>query len=328
MPETAASASLPPTTRGWRGWRGDALVVVAATLAGYALAAAFNLSERLAEGLAGAEGWQGDELPIVLTLLALGLCWFAWRRRAEALAELRLRVQAEARVGELLRHNRELAQQLIAVQESERRALARELHDDLGQACSAIRVETTTIRHGAAAGAIAADTARAIGAAAERADAEAQRLYERVRDLLRRLRPPDLEALGLRGALQELCEAWELRSGVACMLHHEGEVDGLGDEVEITVYRVAQEALSNVMRHAGASTVRLRLVREGASLVLVVSDDGRGIAPGGAGQGLGLLGAGERAAALGGTLAVDGAASGGTRLRLTLPLAPPPQAAR
>ncbi|MDE2160179.1 MAG: hypothetical protein KGJ30_14785, partial [Burkholderiales bacterium] len=255
MSETAHTATLPllPGRPGRRGWRVDALAVAALTLAGYALAAAFNLSEWLSLALAGYEGWQGDELPFGLVVLALGLSWFAWRRRTEALAELRLRVQAEARVHELLRHNRELARQLIAVQEDERRALARELHDDLGQACSAIRVETTTIRHGVAAPGIAPDAARAIGAAAARADAEAQRLYERVRDLLRRLRPPDLEALGLRGALQELCEAWEARSGVACILHHEGEVDGLGDEVEIAVYRVAQEALSNVMRHAGAS---------------------------------------------------------------------------
>ena len=250
-----------------------------------------------------------------MTVLAAGLAWFAWRRQRETLAGLHLREQAESRITELLTHNRELARQLIAVQENERRALARELHDELGQACSAIRLETAYIRHcdGAAHDGIAL--------AAARADAEAQRLYELVRDMLKRLRPLNLDTLGLVAALQELCESWEERTGVSCVFHHQGVLQALGDDIDITVYRVTQEALTNVTRHAQASSVRVQLARGGAGLSLLVTDDGRGIDPSRSTEGLGLLGASERAAALGGRLQVGAGPSAGVQLALHLPLA-------
>jgi two-component system sensor histidine kinase UhpB len=313
VPAPPAAASKPALRRS--RWRADALLVLLLALGCYALSSAIDLSERVERWLARSEGWQADELPLTLTALAVALTWFAWRRRNETLAELRLRESAEARVQGLLSHNRELARQLIGVQESERRALARELHDDLGQACSAIRVETAFIRHcngGAHAG---------IAAAAERAEAEAQRLYEQVRDMLRRLRPVELDALGLLAALQALCEAWEARSGVACSFHHEGLATALGDAVDITVYRVTQEALSNVMRHAMASSVRVRLQCSTQELVLTVHDDGCGVDPGASPtRGLGLLGASERAAALGGRLHIESTPGAGLRLELQLPL--------
>ena len=317
MPEvnTFEASDAAPASRRSR-WRADALLVLLLALGCYALSSAIDLSERVDRWLARSEGWQADELPLTLTVLAAALTWFAWRRRNETLAELRLRESAEARVQGLLAHNRELARQLIGVQESERRALARELHDDLGQACSAIRVETAYIRHcnaGAHAG---------IAAAAERAEAEAQRLYEQVRDMLRRLRPVELDSLGLLAALQALCEAWELRSGVACSFHHEGPAAALGDAVDITVYRVTQEGLSNVMRHARASGVRVRLKCSAQELVLTVQDDGRGMDPAlQHSRGLGLLGASERAAALGGRLQIESAPGAGLRLEMHLPLA-------
>lgn len=313
MPDLHAIDAAPAPRRS--RWRVDALVVLLLALGCWALSSAIDLSEIIERWLARSEGWQADELPLTLTVLAAALTWFAWRRRNETLAELRLRERAEARVQGLLAHNRELARQLIAVQESERRALARELHDDLGQACGAIRVETAYIRHcndGAHAG---------IAAAAERAEAEAQRLYEQVRDMLRRLRPVELDSLGLLAALQALCEAWEARSGVACSFHHEGLDGATGDAVDITVYRVAQEALSNVMRHAQASGVRVRLQRSAQELVLTVQDDGRGMDPAQQpSRGLGLLGASERAAALGGRLQIESAPGAGLKLALHLPL--------
>ena len=295
-------------------WRIDAVIVVVLTVGCYALSSAINLNEAMSRWLARSEAWQADELPLSLTVLAVALTWFATRRRSETLAELRLGERAEAHVLDLLGHNRELARQLIGLQESERRALARELHDELGQACSAIRVETAYILHcdsGAHDG---------IAAAAGRADAEAQRLYERVRDMLRRLRPVNLDSLGLLAALQELCESWEARSGVSCIFHHEGMELALGDAVDITVYRVAQEALSNVMRHARANGVRIRLSRARRGLTLSVQDDGCGMAPERSTSGLGLLGATERAAALGGTLHVSNGRDTGVRLEMRLPL--------
>jgi signal transduction histidine kinase len=164
-------------------------------------------------------------------------------------------------------------------------------------------------------------------AAAQRADAAARDLHGLVRDLLRRLRPADLDALGLTGALQSMCEAWEPRSGVACVFHHEGAETPLDDAVSVAVYRIVQEALTNVMRHARATTVTVRLaVRAGDALALVIQDDGRGMDVGAAGRGLGLLGATERAAAVGGTLAVTSLLGRGVRLGLQIPLAAAPDA--
>ena len=311
-PRTSASSSAPAVRRA--RWRADLIVVVAVTLGCYALSSALELNEWMSHVLARYERWQADELPLSLTVLAVSLAWFAMRRRRETLAELRLRERAEHSVNELLRQNRELARRLITLQESERAALARDLHDEVGQACSAIRVELAFIRHceGAAN--------EGIGLAAERAEGQALRLYTLVHDLLSRLRPVNLDTLGLVVAMQELCESWEERTGTACVFHHEGLLQPLGDAIDMAVYRVTQEALTNVTRHAQASSVRVRLSRAGETLSLSIQDDGRGVDPASATGGMGLLGATERAAALGGTLAIRSAAGAGVNITLLLPL--------
>lgn len=319
MPPLAAAATPAP-------WRTDLWRVLAATLASYALASAFELHERLAGWLAGYERWQADELPLSFTVLASGLAWYAWRRRRDALAELQLRTQAQAHADGLLAHNRELARQLIMLQENERVALARELHDELGQSCSALRVETAYLQR------CAPEDRAGMLAAAARADAAAQALYSGVRGLLRRLRPASLDTLGLVPALQELVQAWSRRSGVGCIFTHEGPLHTLGADVDITVYRVAQEALNNVLQHAGADAVRMVLAHsEIDGLHLSVHDNGRGMDVAAATRGLGLLGASERAAAQGGTLTLHSAPGAGVLLRLCLPVpvqpAPPRGAA-
>lgn len=294
--------------------RSDLWRVLGLALGCYVLSSVFELHERYLGWLARFERWQADELPLSLVVLACGLAWYAFRRRAEAQAALHERELAQQQAAALLAHNRELAQGLIALQENERAALARELHDEIGQRCTALRIETALLRH--------CDPAdrTALLAGAERADAAAAALYQLARDLLRRLRPAQLDELGLVAALQELCETWEARSGVSCVFLHEG-VDGpVDDALQVAVYRVAQEALTNAMRHARASTVRLRLQRRDGRLLLVVEDDGCGIDAAATGRGLGLLGATERAAALGGSLQVDGRPGAGTTLRLSLPV--------
>jgi len=291
---------------------------VGATLASYLASSALELGEAIQRALAPYEHWQADELPFSLVVLACGLAWYGLRRGQEARAELRRRQQAEAQMRELLLHNRELARQLIAVQESERLALARELHDELGQGCAAVRAETAYIRLCGAS-----DRAGTL-AAAERADVAAQGLYQLVRGMLRRLRPANLDELGLIAALQELCESWEERSGVPCIFHHEPLQAALGDAVDITLYRVTQEALTNVMRHARASAVHVRLGHgDEGSLLLSIQDDGVGMDTAASTRGLGLLGAAERAAALGGELQVQASAGHGVRLVLRIPLHEP-----
>ena len=304
-----------PTRRSASRWRSDLCIVLAAALACYAISRALNLSESLIGVLGRYESWQLDELPLTGMVFAFGLAWYALRRRRETESVLRARERAEARAAELLAHNRELAQQLIAVQESERLALARELHDELGKRCSAILIETACLRR------CAGDDRAALLGAAARADLAAQSLYQLVGGMLRRLRPANLDALGLVAALQELCESSEERSGVDCVFHFDAIDEPLPERINIAVYRVAQEALTNVTRHAHASQVRLVLTCDAAQhLCLTISDDGRGMDPARAARGLGLLGASERAAALGGALQVESAPGAGVRLSLRVPL--------
>lgn len=304
-------------------WRADAWWVAATAVASYFIASAFELQETLSRQLARFERWQIDELQFVLIVLASGLAWYAVRRRRESLAQLALCEQAEERVADLLAHNRELAQQLISLQESERLALARELHDEFAQGCSAIRVETACLLHcdpGDHAGLLAC---------AHRADAAAQSLYRLVHDMLRRLRPADLDALGLSVALQALCESWQERTGVTCSISCERAPDAvlqlLGDAVNVAIYRITQEALTNVARHARAARVRVALTLGPApgvahELELDIQDDGQGMDLGVARRGLGLLGAVERAAVIGGEFEIRSAPGAGVRLVLRVPL--------
>jgi glucose-6-phosphate-specific signal transduction histidine kinase len=322
--------------------RRDFLGVVALTLLIFVLSVALQLNERLAGWMIRFEAWQVDELPLSLVVLGVGLAWFAWRRQTDAQA--------------LLAQNRELAQQLIAVQESERVALARELHDEMAQHCTAIRIESaymqraqlslqgmlsnagpTAIAEASPARPIEANCVTAqiesicaaaqiesICAAAQRAAQTAEQLQHSLRGLLRRLRPPELDELGLVAALQAMCQAWQVRTGVVCVFAAEGQwpVNGAGSTTtrDTALYRVAQEALSNVMRHAQARQVRMSLNFDGQDgLALTVSDDGCGFEHGVTKPGLGLRGAQERAAIFGGQLQLSSAPGLGTSLRLHLP---------
>ena len=293
--------------------RADLWVVAGLTLSTFILSCVFELYETLTRVTRPLEMWQLDELPIALLALAIGLAWYAFRRAAQARAELRMRMHAQSQTLGLLAHNRELAQQLLGVQEAERRMLARELHDELGQHCHAIRVEAVFLQR--------CDDVEWSRASVLRTAASAEALLGNVRSLLRRLRPAELDELGLVAALQALCENWEERSRVACILRHTGPLEALGEIIDTTLYRVTQEALTNVARHASATQVRISLQHSVASSIeLCVDDDGLGFDPEVDTQGLGLLGATERAAALGGSLQVDSAPGQGTKLRLCIPL--------
>ena len=303
-------------SRGTR-WRSDLWFVAAATLSCYVISSALELNEAIARHLARFEVWQADEVPLSVTFLACGLAWYAWRRRREIQAQLALHERAERRISDLLARNRELSQQLISRQESDRLELARELHDELGQICTAIRIEIACLRG------CREDDRDGILAAAERADSAASGLYGSVRAMLRRLRPADLDSLGLEAALQALCGAWTERTGIACTLEVEGVARAMGDSVDMTIYRVAQEALTNVARHAAASKVQVTLsCLVDAQVSLTIHDDGRGMGTSEATCGLGLLGATERAAAVGGRLQVLSTRPGGTTLVLHIPLPP------
>ena len=285
----------------------------------YTIATHLELAEQLANWAHGYEHWQFDELPLTLMLLSVGLAWFSWRRWCE----LRLEVNARCLVEELNLHmlsqNRQLAQQLIQLQEQERRHLARELHDEFGQCCVAIKVDATLIAQDTP------DKQSPIHTSARAIFETADHLHDVLRSMLHRLRPAGLDDLGLISCLQVLVESWSRRHAVICTFNAGGKFEDLDEATNITLYRAVQESLSNIAQHAHASRASVMICRSAPSseancITLNIVDNGVGISKETTRQGLGVLGMNERVSALGGCLSLAMAPSGGTHVQLVLPI--------
>ena len=311
-------------------WTRDLAFVVAGVAAYLYLATVNNWSEKLGKVLLHYEALQVDEWPVALLMLSIGLAWFAWRRMGELKDTLRASQLTERRLAQLLEQNRQLAQRLITVQEEERIGLARELHDEFGQSCTAIRVEAQQLLRSRLGG----DPSFRISA--ESIAATAAHLHDVVRGMLANLRPPQLDDLGIDQILQEMCESWESQSGIACLLYVQRGLQEtlrpsvLDRSIAICIYRLVQEALSNVARHAHATQVKINLKSFGtpaSTLQLSIEDDGVGLAgvqpedwTAAQRPRYGLLGMRERTAALHGDIAFLSAPSGGVLIKATLPL--------
>lgn len=207
-----------------------------------------------------------------------------------------------------------LAGQLITAQEDERRRVARELHDDLTQRLAALAIEAGQLEQRLPVG-----EARA---AMARLRSQIGPLSMDVQGLSRRLHPALLEELGLVAALEaEGRDSFE-RGGPPVELHCEGAFDDVDREEQLALYRIAQESLRNIRRHAAAEQVVIRLSRHPNAVSLTVEDDGRGFERGSAGwkPGVGLASMEERARLLGGTLTIESKPGQGTRLTAQLPL--------
>lgn len=207
---------------------------------------------------------------------------------------------------------RTLARRLLTVQEDERAALSREMHDDIGQSITAIKLSAVALL-GEADPRLVRETAQEIVDIADQTVA-------RLRDISLLLRPPQLDALGLEAALR--WQAGTLFRGDAPSLELVvAQLDCRPPrEIELACFRIAQEALTNVLRHAVATHVRLELDCDDAWLRLAVEDDGRGL-PADLRSGLGLVSMRERAEQLGGRFAIVRIA-GRTRVEAALPLDP------
>ena len=217
------------------------------------------------------------------------------RMVAEVSSRTRLLEQEEEKSRQLLAENRRLVHASLEVQEEERKHLARELHDELGQCITAIQADAESIRD-LSAGRDARTEASA-GAILE----VSSRIYDVVHSMMTRLRPGILDDLGLVAALRDDISAWMRRNPqTTCSINATGQLDKLGERTNITVYRIIQECLTNVAKHAGASTVSIDLTGEIDRLYLRIEDDGRGISEADQGGGLGLIGMRERVEALGG----------------------------
>ena len=195
--------------------------------------------------------------------------------------------------------------------DDERRRLARELHDGLGQTLTSAALFARSLELGA-------------GEAAGTTVAELRRLVEaaltETRTIMWRLRPADVEELGFEAALHRLAETFRRAHGVRVGVHL-SSVDRLSQAVEAAAYRVAQEAMTNAVKHAGPSALSVMAGRRGSTLTVVVDDDGTGFDPSARllSPGAGILGMRERAAALGGRLDLESSPGRGTTVRLVVP---------
>lgn len=205
---------------------------------------------------------------------------------------------------------RESARRELLAQEGERRRVAAELHDEIGQGLTALLIE---LDH---AGADAPVEERAAAAAPREVVAQ---LLEDVRRLARSLRPEVLDELGLVPALTNLCDRLAGRTGLEIDLQGNGALPELGPDVQLVLYRVTQESLTNVVRHAHAERVDVRLAARGGRIELRIADDGDGIAAASR-PGDGIRGMRERAVLVGGRLDVESRAGAGTSVSLSIPL--------
>ena len=204
---------------------------------------------------------------------------------------------------------RRSARAALGAQEAERLRTAHELHDQVGQSLTAVALQVEQL-------AVGADppTPERL----EELGRQLQGILDDIRRIVRKLRPEALDDLGLVNALIALGSRIARQSEVRLERNLDGDLPSLSPEQELVIYRVAQESLFNVIRHAGASTARIALATEDSDLVLTVSDDGRGL--GNREPGSGIAGMRERALLVGASLSIDSEAKGGTQVRLVVPV--------
>jgi signal transduction histidine kinase len=304
--------------------RRDAAVVIAATLLAALVCARLNVGEAVARWTRPYERLQLDELPLILLVMAIGLIWFSSRRYFEAKRQLELRGAADAKLAETLTENQRLALKYVDMQEHERKALARDLHDELGQFVNAMKLDAVSIRDAAADRPTIRDTACAV-------IANVDRVYEVLRGLIRQLRPVGFDELGLVAALENCVNEWRSRLPAAQIEMVCGpELDALAESRALVLFRLVQEALTNVARHSSATRVKIQIGRavSAPGIDISIADNGcgadhraRSSGLGERGRGLGLIGMRERVAALGGSIAVSNASGApGFEVRAFLPL--------
>ena len=211
----------------------------------------------------------------------------------------------------------ELLSRLVFAQEDERRRIAREMHDQFGEQLTALGLGIRTLKDSCAGNPRLSEQVGSL-------ENTAHQLDQSVDHLVWELRPTALDDLGLRAALANYIQDWSQRAGVRAEPHTTGlTADRLTSEVETTLYRIAQEALNNIAKHARAENVDVILERRSDQVLLIIEDDGVGFEQASAGaphQGFGLLGMQERAALVGATVQIESATGEGTTIIVRLPV--------
>lgn len=212
----------------------------------------------------------------------------------------------------------ELSRPLLQAQEEERRRISRELHDETGQALMVLRFHLEML----AGDSRSQEQKSRIDESLELLD----RAIEGLRRTIAQLSPRVLEELGLIAAIRRQAELLTRHSNVRGHLELPEDLSWLDHDIQVALYRSVQEALHNVIKHARARNVTVRLSLSGGKTCLEVQDDGTGFSPRSAHQrGFGLTGMRERAAALGGSMKIRSEPEKGTRIRITFPLPPDPK---
>ena len=221
----------------------------------------------------------------------------------------------QRREREAERARTELLGRLVFVQEDERRRIARDMHDQFGEHLTALSLEIASLKEACGTSSGLAEHARTLETIAERLDRD-------VEQLVWQLRPTALDDLGLRAALTNYVQEWSTRHGVTAEVHTSGLLDDrLASEVETALYRIAQEALNNVAKHALAQRVEVMLERRPDCVLLIVGDDGVGFdaaRPVAGRHGFGLVGMQERAALVGASLDIESTPGEGTTILVRL----------
>jgi two-component system sensor histidine kinase UhpB len=199
----------------------------------------------------------------------------------------------------------------LDAQEEERARIARDLHDEVNQSLTGLLLRLEATREKAPPE-LAADLAEV--------RALANQALQELLVLARQLRPTALDDLGLKAALASHVAAVERQSGIATSFEAAGDLASVPQDIQVVTYRVAQEALSNAVRHSGAKRLSVRLQREDGSVELRIADDGRGFTFDQASRGLGLAGMRERALLVNGDLQVESRPQIGTSVRLIVPI--------
>ncbi len=248
----------------------------------------------------------------ITAFLGLGIAFMATRYAGRLESRIR-----EQHTHELVqkRELERLSSQLMQAQEDERRRIARELHDEVGQALTALKLELAIAGR---------STPPSASSSLTEARAITDRALQSVRDMSQLLHPSMLDDLGLPDTATWYLRGFSRRTGITSELVVERLERRLDPEVESCTYRIIQEALTNVARHAEASLCRVEIARVDASLRIRIEDDGKGFDessdPTPTSRGLGLVGVRERVARLGGTLRVESNLGAGTRLMVDLPV--------
>jgi two-component system sensor histidine kinase UhpB len=205
----------------------------------------------------------------------------------------------------------------MTAQEQERRSIARDLHDDVNQELAAQSIALSTLGDR-----LPGDTAPAVRQEVARLQSRTVDLAQTIRHLSHSLHPGTLQHAGLVAALRGYCRGFEGEHGLSVTFRADGDFGAVPPDVSLCLYRVTQEGLGNVARHAEARHARVTLGRDGNDVVLSIADDGRGFDLGEARRrhGLGLISLDERVRLVGGRLTIDSRSQRGTELRIVVPL--------